>query len=144
VKIDPNDPRPPFRQFADDMRRRIRAGEYLPGELLPSIRQLASEYGISTQTTQNGLRELRSEGLVVSQQGRGFYVRDPARPAAGPDTDIAGRLAAVETELRALRDQHAKAEAELREQIASLRIQVMNLHARDGSAQPPGQASPER
>jgi DNA-binding GntR family transcriptional regulator len=115
VKTDPNDPRPPYRQAADDLRSRIGKGEFAPGQVLPPVRALAAEYGIAPQTMQNALKELRNEKLVVSQQGRGFFVRDPARPAAGR-TD-AERLAAAEAGLRDLRERLTAVEqdnAELR------------------------------
>jgi GntR family transcriptional regulator len=92
VKIDPNDPRPAYRQVADDLRKRIEAGEWSPGKKLPSIRELAAEYEIAPQTVQNVLRELRQEKLVSAQQGRGFYVRDPGRPEAGEGKPDADRL----------------------------------------------------
>jgi len=110
VTIDPNDHRPPYQQVADDLRRRIEAGEeFGPGDRLPSIRHLASSYGIAPQTVQNALRELRQAGLIVSQQGRAFFVRDPARPTALTDGD---RLARLESQVRELRDRVAKLEAE--------------------------------
>ncbi len=76
---------------------------------MPSIRHLASSYGIAPQTVQNALRELRQAGLIVSQQGRAFFVRDPARPTALTDGD---RLARLESQVRELRDRVAKLEAE--------------------------------
>jgi DNA-binding transcriptional regulator YhcF (GntR family) len=110
MKIDPNDPRPPFRQAADDLRKRIEKKEFGAGQRLPSIRDLAAEYGIAPQTMQNALRELRNADLVVAQQGRAFFVRDPGRPVAG-GTDRE-RLAAVENELRELRERVAAVEAD--------------------------------
>jgi DNA-binding transcriptional regulator YhcF (GntR family) len=110
VKIDDNDPRPPFRQAADDLRKRIGKGQFGPGERLPSIRALAEEYGVAPQTMQNALKELRKDGLVVAQQGRAFFVRDPGRPqAAGTDAE---RLTAAENELRELRDRVTALEAD--------------------------------
>jgi DNA-binding transcriptional regulator YhcF (GntR family) len=126
VKIDPNDPRPPFRQAADDLRKRISAGEFAPGERLPSIRRLADEYEISPQTVQNALRELRQANLVVAQQGRAFYVRDPSRPqATGTDAD---RLAEAETEIRDLKDRVTALEAD----NAGLRALITELYSRIG------------
>lgn len=115
MKIDDNDPRPPFRQAADDLRKRIGKGQFGPGERLPSIRALAEEYGVAPQTMQNALKELRKDGLVVAQQGRAFFVRDPSRPAAGTDSE---RLAAAENELRELRERVTALEADLRTLIA--------------------------
>lgn len=111
--VDPNDPRPPFQQVADDLRRRIGPGEqYEPGTRLPSIRTLADTYGVSPQTVQNSLRGLRDEGLVVAQQGRAYFVRDPAHPAAtaGGSGQLRERLELLEAELRDLQDRVAALE----------------------------------
>ena len=126
MKIDPNDPRPPYRQTADDLRARISAGEFRPGTRLPSVRTLAAEYEISPQTAQNALKELRNAGLVVAQQGRAFFVRDPDRPlplASGPDS---GRLAAVETELHRLQERVTTIETD----NADLRARITDLYGR--------------
>ena len=45
MKIDHNDPRPPFRQIADDLRKQIERGKPGRGEKLDSIKQLAAESG---------------------------------------------------------------------------------------------------
>ena len=101
MKIDPNDPRSPYRQAADDLRKRISKGEFSPGHL-PSIRNLATEYGVAAQTMQNALRELRNDKIVVTQQGRAFFVRNPDRPETGVGEADAERLAAAEAGLRDL------------------------------------------
>ena len=131
MKIDPNDPRPPFRQAADDLRNRIGKGEFGPGERLPSIRDLAAEYGVAPQTMQNALKELRKDELVVAQQGRAFFVRDPTRPAGANGTD-SERLAAAEIALRELQEQFA----EIKEDNADLRALIMDLYGRTGQPYP--------
>ncbi|MGJ6962533.1 GntR family transcriptional regulator [Streptosporangium sp. G11] len=101
MAIDDNDPRPPFLQLADDLRHRIESGEYAPGARLPSIRELAKTYGIAAQTVQNALRELRHENLVVSQQGRALFVRDPERAVPAVPA-LADRVAELEAKLKVL------------------------------------------
>jgi DNA-binding GntR family transcriptional regulator len=133
VKIDPNDARPPFRQAADDLRKRIEKKEFGPGQVLPSIKALAAEYGVAPQTMQNALRILRDDRLVVSQQGRGLFVRDPGRPvAAGTDSE---RLAAAEVAIAELQERLAAVEADnaaLRTLVAELRGQAGPPKARAG------------
>ncbi|HUY45109.1 MAG TPA: winged helix-turn-helix domain-containing protein [Streptosporangiaceae bacterium] len=113
MTVDANDPRPPYQQVAEDLRRKIGAGgQYAPGERLPSIRQLAREYGISPQTVQSALRELRSEQLIVAQQGRAFFVRDPGRLVGVKDSEgqLRERLDLVEAQLRDLQGRVAAIE----------------------------------
>ena len=72
---------------------------------------------------QNALRELRQAGLVVGQQGRALYVRDPSRPqATGSDAD---RLAAAEAEIRDLKDRVTA----LEEGNAALRALIRDIRA---------------
>jgi DNA-binding transcriptional regulator YhcF (GntR family) len=134
VRIDDNDTRAAFRQAADDLRKRITAGEFRPGEKLPSIRELAEEYGVAPQTMQNALRELRNAKVVASQQGRGLFVRDPDSQAAGPEPE---RLAAVEAGLRELQDRMAAVEqdnAGLRALIKDLRGRIEQPQARHATS----------
>lgn len=84
VRVD--DPRPPYLQLAAELRDAIKAGDYEPGDRLPSTRRLAEANGISPMTVQHALRVLKDEGLVVSHQGRGAFVQHPSEEAAGEDT----------------------------------------------------------
>ncbi|MFH8555792.1 GntR family transcriptional regulator [Streptomyces celluloflavus] len=73
-----DDPRPPYVQAAEVLRRQIQAGALKPGEKLPSARELQAKYGIASSTVQNALRVLKHEGLIYSVQGRGSFVRSSA------------------------------------------------------------------
>jgi DNA-binding GntR family transcriptional regulator len=65
---------PAYRQIADDLRRRIRAGEFAPGDRLPTRKQLAAHYRVSDQVPVSAIRVLAAEGLVESRHGSGTYV----------------------------------------------------------------------
>lgn len=65
-----------FRQIADDMAARIRAGEYPPGAELPSYQKLADVYSVSRATAARAYALLHDRGLVVGEPGRGVYVAD--------------------------------------------------------------------
>lgn len=69
---------PAFRQVAADLREKITAGAYAPGEQLPSERDLVDSYGVSRPTIREAVNLLRSEGLVTAEHGRGVFVRPPA------------------------------------------------------------------
>ncbi|HET9646762.1 MAG TPA: GntR family transcriptional regulator [Microlunatus sp.] len=43
---------------------------------LPSGPELATQLGVARTTVQQAIRLLRSEGLVVSRQGRGVFLRE--------------------------------------------------------------------
>lgn len=52
------------------------AGEFSPGEQLPSTPQLVEQYGAANPTIQKALRSLKEEGFLYSQRGKGVYVRN--------------------------------------------------------------------
>lgn len=64
-----------YLQLAAHLRHRITSGELGPGAALPSIAQLQSEHAVSSTTARQALGILHDEGLTVSHQGRGTYVR---------------------------------------------------------------------
>ncbi|MFN3526900.1 MAG: FadR/GntR family transcriptional regulator [Paracoccus sp. (in: a-proteobacteria)] len=60
---------------------RISNGEYAPEQKLPPETALAAELGVSRPVLREALERLRDEGLVMSRQGAGNYVRPgPATP----------------------------------------------------------------
>jgi DNA-binding transcriptional regulator YhcF (GntR family) len=81
MSLDPDDPRPPYVQVASALRAAILTKTLEPGDQLPSGSQLSKRYGVARMTIQQAIRVLREEGLVVSRQGSGVFVRDrTARP----------------------------------------------------------------
>ena len=76
MTLDPDDPRPPYQQVANALRAAILTRKFAPGDKLPSGSELAQRYGVARMTVQQAMRLLREEGLVVSRQGSGIYVRE--------------------------------------------------------------------
>lgn len=74
--LDRMDDRPPYRQIADQLRAAIERGELQPGDKLPSEAALMEHYHVARMTARQAIQELRGEGRVVSEQGRGVFVRD--------------------------------------------------------------------
>jgi CheY-like chemotaxis protein len=72
---------PRARRVYDTLRARIVGGELSPGDQLPSYVTLATQFGVAPLTVRQVLARLEEEGLVSREQGRGTYVRAPARPA---------------------------------------------------------------
>ncbi|NEC89098.1 GntR family transcriptional regulator [Streptomyces sp. SID12501] len=67
-------------EIAADLRERIESGSLTPGDPLPSESQMMKEYGYSRETVRAGVRALVDEGLVVTGQGQGKYVREDYPP----------------------------------------------------------------
>ncbi len=63
-----------FDVVSEEIKQRIRRGEWLPGIRLPSITKLAAEMGVSTASVREALRSLQSIGLIKIEHGRGVFV----------------------------------------------------------------------
>jgi DNA-binding transcriptional regulator YhcF (GntR family) len=83
MSLDPDDPRPPYVQVANALRAAILTKKFHPGDKLPSRNELAKTYEVAPMTVQNALRELREEGLIVSRQGSGVFVRERTERPVG-------------------------------------------------------------
>lgn len=64
-----------YLRVADELRAEILAGKYRPGDPLPSERELRERFGVSANSVRAAMVQLRSEGLAVTEHGRGSFVR---------------------------------------------------------------------
>jgi GntR family transcriptional regulator len=78
-QIDRADDKPPYRQIASMLRDSIMSGQLEAGGRLPSEAELIEHFGVARMTVRQAVQELRAEGLVISEHGRGVFVR-PAPP----------------------------------------------------------------
>ena len=100
-----DDPRAPYQQVADTLRAEIRAGLLTPGKRMPSIQQLTKRFSVSGMTVQAALRELRTAGLITTQQGRGTFVRTDALElihAGGTEASDSADVVALSRHLEAM------------------------------------------
>jgi len=97
--------RPAYAQLADSLRADIRAGRYAPGSQLPSYETLMKQHGVSITVVRSAVRELKTEGLVSTHQGKGAFVRDPLPEPGRWQGDQPGEaFRAVMAEIRSLHD----------------------------------------
>lgn len=73
-------PVPRYYQLKEFIRERIRSGEWAPGMLIPSERELCERYGISRMTARQAVTELVNDGLLYREQGKGTFVGQPKIP----------------------------------------------------------------
>lgn len=67
---------PLYAGLAAELRQKITSGAHQPGGRLPSESELQAEHGVSRHTVRQALMLLAREGLIISGQGRGWYVRE--------------------------------------------------------------------
>jgi len=65
---------PIYEQIKEQIRSAIILDEIAEGEMLPSIRSLASDLKISVITTKRAYDELEIEGFIATVQGKGCFV----------------------------------------------------------------------
>lgn len=65
---------PLYRQIKSLITKRLQAGDWKPGEPIPSETELASRYKVSQGTVRKAIDELAADNLVVRKQGRGTFV----------------------------------------------------------------------
>ncbi len=61
-------------QISDALRQAILAGDYAPGDRLPSEARLTEAHQVSRTVVREALATLRSDGLIEARQGSGVYV----------------------------------------------------------------------
>jgi DNA-binding FadR family transcriptional regulator len=64
------EPKPQHIAVAEAIRLAIALGRYLPGERLPSERDLAASLGVGRMTLRTAIRLLNDEGLLLTSRGR--------------------------------------------------------------------------
>jgi GntR family transcriptional regulator len=75
VAADSKSDRPVFKQIADDLRAQIQSGKLGEGEQLPSETELMAAHGAARGTVRQAIMVLKGEGLVLTEHGRGAFVR---------------------------------------------------------------------
>ncbi len=73
INLNYRDSRPIYEQIRDGYRDLLISGCILPGEKLPSVRELATQLAINPNTIQRAYRELEAEGYIYSIPGKGAF-----------------------------------------------------------------------
>jgi len=80
--IDPKSALPIYRQISDQIRRAVAAGQLMPGDQLPSVRDLAAQLLVNPNTVARVYRDLERDGLLETRRGMGTYVSASAAAMA--------------------------------------------------------------
>ena len=67
---------PIYSQLVGQIKLGIVSGNFLPGERLASVRDMAAEAGVNPNTMQRALQELERDGMVYSQRTAGRFVTE--------------------------------------------------------------------
>lgn len=97
ISIDASSATPPFEQLRTRIAALAAGSELPPGAKLPTVRQLAADLGLATNTVARAYRELEADGVIVTQGRRGSFVHsDLSRhDVSGALTQLAADFAAA-------------------------------------------------
>ncbi|WP_427889042.1 GntR family transcriptional regulator [Kribbella sp. GL6] len=120
----------PYQVIAGELRRRIEAGELLPGDRVPSTRALTRDFGVAMATATKALQVLQAERLVHASPGVGTVVGAPSRArrtAAADGTPDLNRDEVVRMGV-AIADTEGLAALSMRRIAAELGVSTMALY----------------
>lgn len=117
MTVSADDPRSPYVQVADDLRRKIASGALKAGQRLDGNAALATRYGVAAMTIRHALDVLRREGLIVSQQGRGTFITSDSQGADSSEqnADMADELSEIKSALDLINSRLDRLEQQVRE-----------------------------
>lgn len=67
---------PIYMQIVDKINQQIIRGELMPGNKLPSVREMAVQTGVNPNTIQRTYSELERMGIVETKRGQGTFVTE--------------------------------------------------------------------
>lgn len=74
VSIDPTAATPPFEQIRTQIMESVGSGRLAPGTRLPTVRALATELGIATNTVARAYRELERDDMIETRGRMGSFI----------------------------------------------------------------------
>lgn len=85
-----------YQQIVDQVTAKVMAGDWGPGQSLPSIRELAAGSHISVITVRRAYEELERAGIIATRQGKGSIVAERSNlPTALMQQELQRQLEAL-------------------------------------------------
>jgi GntR family transcriptional regulator len=78
---------PSYEQIRSQITRAVLTGAVAPGTRLPTIRQLAGDLSLATNTVARAYRELESDRIITTLGKKGSFVAEPSRATATERTE---------------------------------------------------------
>jgi DNA-binding transcriptional regulator YhcF (GntR family) len=98
LTIDADSGTAPFEQVRTQIASAVAQGQLSPGTKLPTVRQLATDLGLATNTVARAYRELEADAVVATHGRGGTFVRSDVldEPTAHSGAADLARAAAVD------------------------------------------------
>ncbi|MFY7973736.1 MAG: GntR family transcriptional regulator [Rubrivivax sp.] len=72
--VAPGSPEPIYRQLVEQLRRRVAAGQWVAGQELPSVRELALALAVNPMTVSKAYGLLEADGLLQRRRGLSMVI----------------------------------------------------------------------
>lgn len=73
-QVSPTSGVPIYRQIMDQVRAMMAGGRLSPGDVLPSVRQMAADLGVNMMTVSKAYAKLEAEQVLERSRGKGMIV----------------------------------------------------------------------
>ncbi len=77
--------KPIYRQIVDYAYARILADEWLPGQRVPSVRELGVALSVNSHTVLKAYDYLTDHGVIASRRGMGYFLEPDAKARVNDD-----------------------------------------------------------
>ena len=85
--------RPVYIQIADRIKKSVLSGEFVAGQQIPTVRQLALEAAVNPNTVQHAFVELENQGIIIAKGTLGRFVTEDQQVVQAVREDMALCLA---------------------------------------------------
>ncbi len=75
-KIDMRSRTPIYEQIIGSIKELVVKGVLLPGEKLPSVREMSKEMTLNPNTVQKAYQELERQGIISTLRGKGTFISE--------------------------------------------------------------------
>jgi len=76
LKLDSHRRSPIYAQLVQHIKHQVASGQLKPSDRLPTVRALAAELHVHTNTVARAYDQLDREGVISAQQGRGTFIAE--------------------------------------------------------------------
>lgn len=88
-----NNKEPIYLQIIELVRRNIATGDLIPGEKLPSVREMSKTIGVNPNTLQRAYGELERLGITYTKRGMGSFISEESNDSSAVKRDMGREIA---------------------------------------------------
>ena len=88
-----NNKEPIYLQIVELVKKNIATGDLVPGEKLPSVREMSKDLGVNPNTLQRSYGELERLGITYTKRGMGSFISEEDNSMKNLKVDMGKDLA---------------------------------------------------